>query len=478
MMRSMYAAISGLRNHQIRMDVIGNNIANVNTAGYKKSRVVFKDTLYQNIRGASQATSARGGTNPMGVGLGMTLSSIDQIHTPMGATTTNKTTDMAIDGNGYFLLECGGEQYYSRAGAFDFDTQGNLEAANGYLVQGWVADRTQWDQPDYKIKTTATPGKIDISPYKNLNPVATTSMIFSGNLSSKNTTINTTDSAAATYLDPAGLFGDPPTASSAIDAVPVDTANGEFDNKVITSEDVYDSLGNKYRVYFKFFKTNTNSEGDVGNTWHCDVSLDPNFGADNPTSIGIFGTDDFTGKDVLRIADLLTFKKDGTVDTSLTPTIVIPGAANGANDIACKIDLSQLTQYSPQADVLVDQDGYTAGSMSSYSVGIDGTITGTYNNGQSRALARVAVANFQNPAGLKQAGSTLFQYSNNSGDPQIGAPGDLGMGAIIPGSLEMSNVDISEEFTDMIVTQRGFQANSRIITTSDEMLQELVNLKR
>jgi len=118
------------------------------------------------------------------------------------------------------------------------------------------------------------------------------------------------------------------------------------------------------------------------------------------------------------------------------------------------------------------------GNLTSFTIGQDGTILGVYDNGTSKNLARVAIANFQNPAGLTQVGSSLFQVSNNSGDPMIGAPGDQGMGALIPSSLEMSNVDLSEEFTDMIVTQRGFQANSRIITTSDEMLQELVNLKR
>src|SRR5690606_31861868 len=120
----------------------GNNIANVNTAGYKKSRVVFKDTLYQNIRGASRPTDARGGTNPMGVGLGMTLASIDQIHTPSPTTVTNKLTDMAVDGNGYFLVNNGGERFYTRAGNFDFDKIGNLVmTSNGYYVQGWMADK-------------------------------------------------------------------------------------------------------------------------------------------------------------------------------------------------------------------------------------------------------------------------------------------------------------------------------------------------
>ena len=141
MMRSMYSAVSGLKNHQSRMDVIGNNIANVNTTGFKKSRVVFKDSLYQSLRGASRATDARGGTNPMAIGLGMTISSVDQIHTPSTTTYTNKTTDLAIDGNGYFVVESGGEIFYSRAGT-DFDEWAILLTPSGYRVMGWMADET------------------------------------------------------------------------------------------------------------------------------------------------------------------------------------------------------------------------------------------------------------------------------------------------------------------------------------------------
>ena len=148
-------------------------------------------------------------------------------------------------------------------------------------------------------------------------------------------------------------------------------------------------------------------------------------------------------------------------------------------DIDFTIDLSRLTQWESKSTAWAEfQDGYTMGSLTSFTIGQDGTIQGVYDNGTTKNLARVALANFQNPSGLMQVGNSLFQVSNNSGDPLIGAPGDEGMGAVLPSSLEMSNVDLSEEFTDMIVTQRGFQANSRIITTSDEMLQELVNLKR
>ncbi|MGI5921882.1 MAG: flagellar hook protein FlgE [Syntrophomonadaceae bacterium] len=470
MMRSMYSAISGLRNHQMRMDVIGNNIANVNTTGFKKSRVVFKDTLYQNIRGASRANDTRGGTNPMGIGLGMTLSSIDQIHTPSPATTTNKTTDMAIDGNGYFVLANGDVQYYTRAGAFDFDEWGNLiSTSNGYLVMGWVADR---DNPgadgNWSIDTTKAPAGIDLSSYRMVNPRATTRMEFTGNVDSNLDSTPITDPTAGTF----------PT---------------DAEQTIITSKDVYDSLGNKITLYFRFFKYDVDdTTGD--SIWACDICQDPDF--ENMTNAD--GTSAYTPGDDFGAVDLsnpteltnptkiiraynLKFNTKGEISkpTEAQIDIKIPRTDAGAEEMNVTIDFSQLTQFNAKSTAWAEyQDGYTKGDLNSISVGTDGTITGVYSNGESRTLARVAIANFQNPSGLLQVGNSMFQVSNNSGDARIGAPGEEGMGTIIPGSLEMSNVDISEEFTDMIVTQRGFQANSRIITTSDEMLQELVNLKR
>ena len=457
MMRSMYSAVSGLKNHQTRMDVIGNNIANVNTTGFKKSRVVFKDSLYQNLRGASRATDARGGTNPMAIGLGMTISSIDQIHTPYTTTYTNKTTDLAIDGNGYFVVENGGETFYSRAGNFDFDEWGNfVNTSNGYRVMGWMADK------DGIIDTVKECQAIDISNLKSVPPNATTEMRFTGNLNSNigvNYAVDTSDPPKPKAFNPAS---DSPVGGEA----------------VITSRDVYDELGNKHIVYFRFFKagtafsdTNSNDQVEDGELsdikWYCDISLDPEFADPVGTDIAANTVRQELGFD---LGGYLTGPKSINIVIERTPE---------TNDIDFDIDLSRLTQWESKSTAWAEyQDGYTMGSLTSFTIGQDGTIQGVYDNGTTKNLARVALANFQNPSGLTQTGNSLFQVSNNSGDPLIGAPGDEGMGAVLPSSLEMSNVDLSEEFTDMIVTQRGFQANSRIITTSDEMLQELVNLKR
>ncbi|MGR6836153.1 flagellar hook protein FlgE [Syntrophomonas erecta] len=479
MMRSMFTAVSGLRNHQLRMDVIGNNIANVNTAGYKKSRVLFKDTLYQNMRGASRPADGHGGTNPMAVGLGMAVGSIDQIHTPFSASTTNKITDLAVDGNGYFIVENGGQKFYTRAGNFDFDKMGNLvQTSNGYLVHGWMADEKG------VIDTVRPSQPIDISGFKSVPPRATTEMRFSGNLYS-DLDIPQINTAAP---------GDP------VNNVNVDPANSSHyptkdEEVVITSKEVFDSLGNKQTVYFRFFKTGyvpgdptADPPIEPMTNWACDISLDSRFNeTEGYDPAAHFQAIDMTNptaqedeKKIIRVYNL-QFNEQGKINDSTKAgvTLNINRSSQGADDIEFEVDFSQLTQWETRSSATADyQDGYSMGNLTSFTIGIDGTIHGVYDNGTARSLAQVALVNFQNPSGLLQAGNNLFQVSTNSGDPVVGVPGGQGMGALIPGSLEMSNVDLSEEFTDMIVTQRGFQANSRVITTSDEMLQELVNLKR
>ncbi len=819
MMRSLYSGVSGLRNHQTRMDVIGNNIANVNTAGYKKSRVVFKDTLYQTVRGASSPTASQGGTNPMGIGLGMTVASIDQIHTGAPPTTTNKLTDMAVNGNGYFIVGnagIAGETYYTRAGAFDLDVEGNLVSlTNGYHVKGWNAVKT----------TTATGTTINFTPngeptadinikqFKDIDKKETRNMVVSGNLDAsmgfdpnrdewqtlsfgtipfggagnfkltidgKTTaaiTVGTNGTTTATAIQTAlvalpnvgsdssgnpnvavswdavrqrydikfqnalkqtnmpvitftaptatyngggiaaggagaaqtlafatapnqggiagGGFtleiggettgyilvgatpdvtatniqnalnaitlpspatratvawnagtsvyditfdanpgvaivttnslasntaftggtaavaalieGQPPlspmpinevqtldlttsvtaggtfkltyagppsgtTANIPFDATaaqieaaliaptanptlagnikvttinaPTATAKGgkftiEFINgkagtninqmvvtnvttcsgKISTatqgqpagnplpanikafSKDVYDSTGESYPVNFRFFKYEI-QPGDVpgagGTTpaqpvtkWACDISVNPLFeGQAGYNANADLRAVDLSGiipapapgtEKITRVYNI-DFDQNGNIKLPIGTaplSINFQNPATGAANAGIKIDLQKLSQAAGASSAWVEsQDGYAKGSLTSYSIGIDGIITGSYNNGQKQSLAQVGMANFENPGGLQQTGGTIFQQTVNSGDAKKGKPGENGTGTVIPGSLEMSNVDLSEEFTDMIVTQRGFQANSRIITTSDEMLQELVNLKR
>ncbi|MGE5422094.1 MAG: flagellar hook-basal body complex protein, partial [Ignavibacteriales bacterium] len=270
MMRSMYAGVSGLRNHQQRMDVIGNNIANVNTYGYKKARVVFKDALNQTIRGGSAPTTDRGGTNPQSIGLGVALSSIDTICTAGSTQTTGNNTDLAIDGNGYFVVSGGGETAYTRAGNFSFDSAGNyVNSGNGMKVMGWMADISN----DWTIDTTMALQAIDISGYKTVNPVSTTSMELEGNCDSSLSVLSATDHTTK-----------------------------------LTSKDVYDSLGNTTTLYFQFEKmwsgnqivpadasTTWSTSGTAGNRpgtiWRIRASSEPNCPA--PTGTAATTTTDY-----------------------------------------------------------------------------------------------------------------------------------------------------------------------------------------
>ncbi|KNZ70879.1 flagellar hook-basal body protein [Thermincola ferriacetica] len=413
MMRSMFAGVSGLRNHQTRMDVIGNNIANVNTIGYKKSRVTFQDMLSQNIRGASSPTTTRGGTNPMQVGLGMTINTIDTIHTQGSSETTGKVTDMMVDGDGFFIVGDGMNRYYTRAGNFDFDALGNLVYPNGLKVQGWLADNTG------KIDTSTAIQGITIPKGQSIQPKQTANIDF----------INNLDAGAAI---------------------------GTVRN---VSIEVYDSLGNLYTIPATFTKSNTNE-------WTFDLGTLPS------------GITSFT-----LTNNVITFNPDGTYNSpapgTSTLNLNLNGSVGASTPITVKIDFTKLTQFNGSSNAdMNSQDGYPSGVLNGYAIDKSGIITGRFSNGLTKPLAQVALANFNNPAGLMKAGENLYVQSNNSGNAQIGAAGSGGRGNISPGQLEMSNVDLSQEFTDMIITQRGFQANSRIITVSDEMLQELVNLKR
>lgn len=407
MMRSMFAGVTGLRNHQIKMDVIGNNIANVNTVGYKKSRVTFQEALAQTIRGASAPQNARGGTNPMQIGLGMNIGAIDTIHTPSSLETTGNMTDLAIEGDGFFIVTDGQERYYTRAGNFGFDEEGNLvNTSTGYKVMGWQ---------NAQSKTPQNISTITIKKGMMMQAKATSKVSFAKNL-------NAADPENTSYVIPFKI---------------------------------YDSLGNLHNLTITFTKTNTS------NTWDFTINVDPN------NNINISNN---TGQ--------LQFNENGILNSNNSYQLNITGIP-GASDITIDLDFSNVTQYARETTVdLSYQDGYAAGTLLGIAIDSSGVITGVFDNGINQELAQIALCNFDNPSGLMKAGKNMYRESANSGVPQIGLAGTGGRGTISPGSLEMSNVDLAEEFTQMIITQRGFQANSRIITASDEMLQDLVNLKR
>ncbi|MDI3542777.1 MAG: flagellar hook protein FlgE [Candidatus Atribacteria bacterium] len=405
MMRSLFSGVSGLKNHQTRMDVIGNNIANVNTVAFKAGRVNFEDILSQTVEGArSPQTGGMGGVNPKQVGLGMGIASIDTLFTPGSLQSTDNPTDFAVQGEGFFIVSDGSQVYYTRDGAFKTSADGALVNSNGFRLQGWMADA------DGNIDSTQALQNITIPVGAQMKPKATTEIGFEGNLD----------------------------------------ANAAANSTWITSVQVYDSLGNPHNLTVTFEKAGTANQW----TWYTDLD-----GTPGDSSTIEFGT-------------------GGTVISGETGSASFNNIT-GAEDISLDIDFSQLTQFGGNPTAYINfQDGYEAGSLDMVSTDSGGVLTGIFTNGQSKALAQIALATFANPGGLLKEGGNLYQISNNSGLPNIGTADSGGRGSIAVGALEMSNVDLAQEFTNMIVTQRGFQANSRVITTSDEMLQDLINIKR
>ncbi|RLE11249.1 flagellar hook protein FlgE [Candidatus Aerophobetes bacterium] len=461
MMRSLYSGVSGLRNHQIRMDVLGNNIANVNTYGFKKSRVSFQDILSQTISGASAPTAQIGGVNPKQVGLGMTVASIDRIFTQGSLQTTGLNLDTAIQGDGFFILKKGDETFYTRAGGFGLDKNGTLvNPANGFRVQGWRAVRAG---AEYIIDTTADVEDI-IIPIGGKDPARATSVIrYKSNLNSE------------TPVIPPGVT---PTPEELMKAT------------VVTNIDAYDSLGNVHRVTVSFRRL-----AEERNAWIATATVE---GADEANlTLDVAGTNPNTTNSVI-----LRFDSDGApvsiqdnpgvtgapadvmAQGRLVATLNITFPQQGTTqqitlDFGTSGQFDGITQFAGETTTKAyEQDGYAMGYLESFIIDSSGIITGIYSNGNKAPIAQIALARFTNPQGLKAEGDNNFRATNNSGLPDVGAAGTGGRGRITPGALEMSNVDLAEQFTDMIVTQRGFQANSRIITTSDQMLQELLTLKR
>ncbi len=408
MMRSMFAGVSGLRTHQFRMDVIGNNIANVNTVGFKASRVTFQEIFSQTLRGASAPREGRGGTNLQQVGLGCALSSIDVLHTQGNLQMTQKTTDLAVQGAGFFVLSDGTRLVYTRAGNFDIDAAGYLvNASNGLRVQGWMATAGTFPVKD---RNNLTDVRIPVG--QAIPARATDRVAYGGNLDAR-------------------------------------AAEGDI---FVTSVDVYDSLGRAHSMTVTFEKTANPNE------WKWTVSGLPNL---------VPGTDWGT----------ITFTTSGTFQAQTGGPVQFQ--ADGADASSITLDFGSLTQYAASYTVAEsERNGYRMGSLETFTIDSTGKVVGVYSNGLTQEIAQVALATFNNPGGLMRMGENLLAESNNSGLPQLGEAGTGGRGMIAPGALEMSNVDLAQEFTAMIVTQRGFQANSRVITTTDEMLQELVNLKR
>lgn len=472
MMRSMFSGVSGLRAHQLKMDVIGNNIANVNTVGYKSQRATFQEVFNQTLRGAGSPQAGKGGTNPQQVGLGISLSSIDTFHIRGAVQRTDNLTDLAINGDGFFILSNSADglsRSYTRAGNFSLDDDGNLVAANGYKVLGYMVD------PDTGVLRSYLEG-VKISKAEMVPAKATTYAIFEGNLD--NQTAITTASTAPTFVEGDG-------ANDRDDGISLPTGAKYWE----TTTTLIDSLGGKHNIKFTFVRGLDASGAVTTNESSWGVFIkDQDTGyqyrfVDSTAKSAMNTTDAPDGNAVTDFCYHLQFDSSGNMLTGSSSNggkliLTIPGKG-GSSDTVVNIDFTKLTQFANESNAAVtSSDGYPQGSLDTFSIGPTGEISGIFTNGMSKIIGQIGLAVFKNPAGLEKTAENMYQVTPNSGDPIVGLPGSSGLGSLNSGTLEMSNVDISREFAEMISTQRGFQANSRIITTSDEMLQELVNLKR
>jgi len=465
-MRSLYSGVSGLQNHQTRMDVLGNNISNVNTNGFKKGRVTFQDMLSQTMSGAAKPTDEVGGVNPKQVGLGMVVACIDTIHNQGALQTTGNMTDVAVQGNGFFVVKDGDKLFYTRAGNFGLDKDGFLvNPSNGRKVQGWRSETVE----GATFISTAKDVEDLIIPVGSKDPARETLNVdFACNL----------DKRAEVLVGGEGR--------ETVDR-----------NSWVTTKDIYDSFGNVHKLVITFVKDNAAPANP--NRWRATMEVDPGaeaatnpvtayngVTANNNTFLVEFDNQGALSRTYVEGQVLAPAQEPGQGDQlSLAVTYNVPGTQPARQQTfnlnVGTVGLYQngITQFADTFSTkMIKQDGYAMGYLETFKIDQAGIITGVFSNGTNRELGQLALASFTNPGGLEKAGENTYVVSNNSGDANIGPSGIAGKGKFIAGALEMSNVDLSEEFTDMIVTQRGFQANSRTITTSDQMLQEILTLKR
>lgn len=551
LLNSLFAGVSGLRNHQAMMDVIGNNIANVNTIGFKSSRVTFSDTFNQFLKAGTNPTDTSGGTNSFQIGLGMKVNSVDRNWNQGTFERTGIISDLALQGPGMFVLKSNGENFYSRAGAFTFDADGRLVSSqNGAIVQGKVANSDGAIPPGNNLED------IIIDTNLKLPAVATSQIKWGGNLKSNAVLTRTEEvvqrgninsslpgpfvsqtsvyneygekySLKVTYtktanpdeydldwevLDEDGVslgtgqitplqFVDDGNGNWGLDAaslalfdgvnnrvnIPVNnidfklnatgisqnsttstlsiSADGNRQPNIVTgSVTVFDTLGTAHQVTMKFTKI-----GDNQWTWTASV---PGTSTENGQVAAATGT--------------ITFNADGTLSPeNIAPTnpqlSFLP--KGGANPSIIDLDFGSafagVTQTSASSVVsALSQNGSASATLSNMNIDQYGNIVGIFTNGNSKTLAQLMVSTFANLNGLISNGDNMYTAYANSGEPRIGALGEETGTTVQSGALEQSNVDLSEEFTRMIVSQRGFQANARVITTADTLLQEITSLVR
>jgi len=450
MMRALFAGVSGLRNHQVRMDVIGNNIANVNTVAFKSSRVTFAESFNQLLQGATRPPANSGGRNPTQIGNGMNIASIDTKFTQGTIQGTGVKTDVAISGDAFFVVKGNGKTLYTRAGNFQFDANGRLVSpSNGFITQGINAD------PLGNFSSSSAVTDIDLTLNLKSPARATQNLSLAGNLNLNQRIIQTTP---ATISEPHQM-----------------------------SITVYDTAGQAHNLVMTFKQVFTGTPAAPDNTWTFSITSATGTveGIDNAATPATGALDADQGLVTFNAQGQMVDFSNGVVQLSNEPVRirVTPNSGGTPFDVLLDPgsinDINGLSQFAnPSNAVFTAQDGYTSGDLQDISIDSTGVITGFYTNGVSRPVAQLSLASFNNPTALLRRGDNMYEPSANSGVPVLGFAGTSITSTITASALESSNVDLSEQFTEMITAQRGFQASARVITTSDEMLTELVNLKR
>ena len=411
-MPSYSIPLSGLDANSQALSIISNNLANLNTVGYKAEQPLFQDLLYQQL-------GTDGAGDPLQTGQGTSVGAISTLNTQGSLQNTGAPTDVAIQGGGFFVVSKGGQQFYTRDGSFTLDTNGILTTADGAQVQGYSAVKGV-------VSTNQALGSLAVPPGQINPPQASANMQLRMNLD----------------------------ASTAV--------NGQFQ----TSMTIYDTLGAAHVLTFQFTKTAANSWGYQITIPATDVGTTGSPVVVNSGTLSFDGSGNLTAPTANVTGINVTGYADGAANSSLTWQIL---GANGAPVI---------TQVAgPSAVSATQQDGFSSGTLQSFTIGSDGTIQGTYSNGQTVAVGQVALASFANLQGLVRTGDNNFQATLSSGAPIVGVPGSGGRGTLDGGSLEQSNVDIAQEFANLIIAERGFEANSKALTTFDQVTQDALNLK-
>jgi flagellar hook protein FlgE len=400
--RALFAGLAGTMNNQTRLDIIGNNLANANTIGFKQSRVTFRDTYYQTLRSGCGSTAESGAVNPIQVGSGNALAGVQTLYTQGSLGSTGQALDAAVEGNGMFVLSDGETQWFTRDGSLALDDTYTLVSShNGMRVQGWLADGGT-------IDTTAALTNLEFPMGQMTAGDASTEVAMGGN------------------LDASATVGD----------------------SIVTSINVYDSLGAAHEL------TVTMTNNAAANTYDVEV---------------VCAGTTATGQ--------ITFDELGVLATG-SPVSISFSPGGGAEDPqVVNVDFSAVTQLAHEGNAAARlQNGRPAATLTDVSIQENGMIVGAYNDGRQVTLGRIALAAFANPAGLERTGNNLYKAGSATGEVLIGAADSGGRGRVVAQALELSNVDLTEAFVDMISTQRAFQASTRVISAADKLLEEVMRL--